>query len=97
MIIQLYYVSLGDLQSIWSVDHNTNIWVVFDFKADHTITKTRIYGWKSKEMPAECYLQVSNSFEYVYETINVINDVFKMFFVLFKEGHGVVYNRLNVK
>ena len=57
---------------MWTVTGQTLNWVVFDFKADHCISKIRIYAWKSKEMPHECFLQVSNSLEY----INLVFDLF---------------------
>lgn len=53
----------GNLLTSWSVSGRELIWIVFDLKADHTITKIKIYGWDSKEMPNECHLQASNSLE----------------------------------
>ena len=38
-------------------------WVIFDLKAEHLITRIRIYCWRSKDMPLECFLQVSNCAE----------------------------------
>lgn len=53
----------GDLRTVWRAPgHNIN-WVIFDFKADHIVNRIRVYSWKSKEMPAELFLQVSNSLE----------------------------------
>ena len=53
----------GDPNSMWTAPGQNLNWVIFDFKADHCISKIRLYAWKSKEMPFECYLQVSNSIE----------------------------------
>ena len=53
----------GNLHTMWVVSGNKYMWVVFDLKADHVITKIRMYAWMSKEMPAECFFQASNSLE----------------------------------
>lgn len=53
----------GDPHSMCSFEGQTFNWVIFDFKSEHAISKIRIYAWKSKEMPNECFLQVSNSIE----------------------------------
>lgn len=55
---------------MWIVNGNKYLWAVFDLKADHAISKIRIYGWKSKEMPFECFFQASNTLEYLFNNFN---------------------------
>jgi hypothetical protein len=61
----ILFLKKGNPYSMWTAQGSSLNWVMFDMKSEHLVSKIRVYCWKSKEMPFECYLQVSNSLEYM--------------------------------